>query len=140
MQIEEYQSSDYEAVRRLYQNKQAYGGNYDEQRDTSGRLAATAQGHNLFVARIDGNIVGTFMILDNTHSFWLLRFAVDPVHEDAQKIVDALTAKAQQIAKERGHESIIVYTAAADKRLHERYEQAGFNRGDNYKCYWKEAA
>jgi hypothetical protein len=137
IEVESYNLSDYESVIRLYKNKQAYGGNFDELRDEADRLQATADAGNLFVSRVDGEILGTFMILDNPHSFWLLRFAVDPDSPNSQAVADALAARATEIARERSHHSVIVYADTDDEKLNERYRQSGFNKAGNYRCYWK---
>src|SRR5262249_46869766 len=118
--------------------KAAYGGNFDADRDTNDRLLATAVAGNLYVAHEAGAVVGTFMILDNPHSFWLLRFAVDPALSSAREVAAELSAKALAIAKERGHASIIVYTDSEDAALNQRYEQLGFHKAGRYQCYWKE--
>lgn len=84
-------------------------------------------------------LVGSFMILDNSHSFWLLRFTVKPSSEpDELFIADKLLDMADSIARQRGHESIIVYTDMEKEKLLDRYSQLGFNKGDAYRCFWKE--
>ncbi|HSX15477.1 MAG TPA: GNAT family N-acetyltransferase [Candidatus Saccharimonadales bacterium] len=138
MDVAVYSGGDYDGVVALYKNKAAYGGNFDPHRDTPERLMATSDDGNLYVARESGVVIGTFMILDNPHSFWLLRFAVDPVLPAAQGAAAALLARAQQIAAERGHDSIIVYTDSEDETLNSRYADLGFHKAANYRCYWKE--
>ncbi len=137
--VELYQPADYNAVVALYKNKAAYGGTFDAARDTSERLLATAEAGNVYVAREAGKVVGSFMILDNPHSFWLLRFAVDPALSNAQEVAAVLSAKALEIAKQRGHSSVIAYTDNEDVALGQRYEQLGYHKASNYRCYWKES-
>lgn len=137
--VRAYTAPDYEQVVALYRNKRAYGGNFDVERDEPAKLAATAEQGNLYVAAADEEkVVGTFMILDNPHSFWLLRFAVDPDQPDVSEIAAQLFTKACDIAHERSHKSIIVYTDAEDTALNERYESLGCQKADVYRCYWKE--
>ena len=135
-----YAAEDYDGVLNLYRHKQAYGGNLDPSRDTKERLLAVSQQGNLYVVHQEGAVVGTCMVLDNPHSFWLLRFAVDPQLPNSQEIAATLAQKAREIAAERGHDSIVVYTDVDDPSLNRRYEELGFHKANNYRCYWKEAA
>ncbi|HET6925058.1 MAG TPA: GNAT family N-acetyltransferase, partial [Candidatus Saccharimonadales bacterium] len=101
-------------------------------------LAATAQAGNLFVAVEDERIVGTVMILDNPHTFWLLRFAVDPESAQATDAAKLLFDKMSAVAAQRGHHSVIVYTDSDDEQLNRRYEDLKCHKAGNYRCYWKE--
>ncbi|MFO0970866.1 MAG: GNAT family N-acetyltransferase [Candidatus Saccharimonadales bacterium] len=141
MQVRLYQGSDFEKLIALYKNKASYGGNYDENRDTPSKLEETARVGSLYVAEdSSGCIVGSFMILDNPHTFWLIRFVLDPEAEDLLAIGGSLAKKAQEVAQERGHSSIIVYTDSDDQSLNQRYTDLGFNKADEYRCYWKGVA
>jgi len=138
VQVRLYKEDDFDQVVVLYKNKASYGGNYDPGRDTPNKLLETANEGNLYVAVENSNVVGTFMILDNAHSFWLLRFAVDPQLPEKNAIEEMLLEKAIEIAKKRGHDSIIVYTDDDNRHLNERYKELHFNRGGKYRCYWKD--
>ncbi len=135
MEIRQYRDSDFEGVVKLYKDRTSYGGEFDASRDTEERLLATSNSGNLYVAVSNHVVVGSVMILDNSHSFWLLRFAVDSAHQDA---VAMLVEKMTDIAKSRGHQSILVYTDHKDKALNDRYAANGFIKSNVYRCYWKE--
>ncbi len=138
MQVRLYQGSDFEKLIALYKNKASYGGNYDESRDTPSKLRETARAGDLYVVEnSSGEIVGSFIILDNPHTFWLIRFVIDPEAEDLLTVGGLLAKKAQEIAQERGHGSIIVYTDSDNQSLNQRYMDLGFNKSDEYRCYWK---
>lgn len=138
MKIRSYLPQDYDSIVALYRNKAAYGGSYDIDRDQPDRLEATAKAGNLFVAENNGDVVGTFMILDNPHSFWLLRFAVDPSLTEADKVTNELAKKVTEIAKERNHQSVITYTSEQDRNLNKRLSKLSFIKGNLYRSYWKE--
>lgn len=137
MKVRKYLDSDFEELIKLYKNKPAYGGNYDAQRDERDRLNKTSGCGNLFVVENENReILGSAMILDNPHTFWLLRFAVNPEISEYQSVCELLMKKLKVIAKERGHSSIIVYTDPADAKLNARYTNLDFNKGGEYRCYW----
>ena len=136
--IRPYQSSDFERLILLYKNKAAYGGNYDPERDEAGKLFKTAEAGNLIVSEINGRVVGSVMILDNPHTFWLLRFVVDPESKVRKIAAEELDEAARATAAERGHESIIVYTNPHDQALLDRYRSLGYIESVDYKCFWKE--
>ena len=136
--IRAYEPTDLDQLIRLYKTRAAYGGSYDETRDEAERLDATSQQGNLLVAEIDSQVVGSAMILDNPHSFWLLRFVIDPEIEPYDKIADSLMEEASCIAKQRGHQSVIVYSNPKDEALSRRYEKLGCRKGGKYQCFWKE--
>lgn len=138
LEIRKYRPEDYDQVIALYQNKRAYGGNYDPSRDEASKLVATAESGNLYVATNGQTVLGTFMILDNPHTFWLLRFAVDPSLENENEVVQTLFDEARGIAASRGHDSVIIYTANDNEILNKRYKALGCHKADNYRCYWKE--
>lgn len=136
--VRAYAAEDYNALMALYKNKRAYGGNFDPARDENDRLMATSEKGNLYVAVQNDSLVGSFMILDNPHSFWLLRFAVNPTLADVPEVSAALFERARKIARERNHSSVIVYTDSQDQTLKQRYEKLGCHQADVYQCYWKE--
>jgi len=78
------------------------------------------------------------MILDNPHSFWLLRFVIENDNAQADEIASALLEQASRIATERGHKSIMVYTDENSENLKDRYRKLGCHEADVYRCYWKE--
>lgn len=137
--VRPYGVSDFDQLVKLYKNRAAYGGNYDSDRDEPERLKKTAEVGNLLVCEINGELVGSVMILDNPHTFWLLRFVADPESEMRDAAVKELDDAVSIIATERGHENIIVYTNPDDKVLLERYRLLGYTESTDYKCFWKEA-
>lgn len=135
--IRSYNSADFQSVAKLYKNSATYGGQYDAERDEPERLLKTAENGNLLVCEIENSIVGTVMILDNPHSFWLIRFAVDPSYARSHEVANELDKAVSVIAKQRGHSNILVYTDPQDSALKQRYEQLGFNESSDYRCFWK---
>lgn len=137
--VREYTDDDFDNLVGLYKNSSAYGGKYDESRDTREKLLATAEDLCLFVATLEGALVGSVMILDNPHSFWLLRFCIDQnstvdIHNETAKVLLDTT---ELIARSRGHESIIVYTDSKDEALVNRYEKLAFSRANEFTCFWR---
>jgi ribosomal protein S18 acetylase RimI-like enzyme len=139
MELREYREQDFNSLIKLYKNKGSYGGNYDPARDNQSKLKLTSESGNLFVVVENEEVIGTFMILDNPHTFWLLRFCADPDRQSYHEICKLMLNKAKSLAKSRGHESIIVYTDENNIKLNERYEDLGFNKGGPYRCYWIES-
>lgn len=135
--VRPYEASDFDQLVKLYKNRAAYGGNYDADRDEPERLKKTAELGNLLVCERDGVLVGSVMILDNPHTFWLLRFVVDPESAMRDAAVKELDDAVSVIATERGHENIIVYTNPDDQALLERYRSLGYTESTDYKCFWK---
>jgi len=135
-----YENRDFKELVRLYKDTSTYGGNYDEARDTEDRLAQTAEEGNLLVAEAYGKLVGSVMILDNPHSFWLLRFVIDLTVKAGDEIAGRLMEKVDDIATARGHHNVIVYTNPNDDPLNERYKKLNFTQSSDYRCYWKETA
>lgn len=107
MELREYRDRDFDSLIKLYRNKGSYGGNYDPTRDNALKLKRTSESGNLFVVIKDEEVIGTFMILDNPHTLWLLRFCVDPKLENELQIAELMLDEAKRIAKSRGHQSLI---------------------------------
>lgn len=137
--IREYTEDDFESLVELYKDSSTYGGQYDESRDTREKLLATAEDLCLFVAAADNEVVGSVMILDNPHSFWLLRFCISSnLSDESQSEVSKLLLETvESIAQNRGHESIIVYTDPSNEHLVSRYKQLSFIQANKYTCFWK---
>jgi hypothetical protein len=137
--VREYVDDDFESLIELYKNSLTYGGQYDEARDTRDKLLATAEDLCLFVAAADNEVIGSVMILDNPHSFWLQRFCIstDITEESQNDIAILLLDTTERIAQSRGHKSIIVYTNPDNEDLVARYEQLSFAKAGQYSCFWK---
>lgn len=135
--IRNYIEKDFNTLIALYKNRSAYGGNYDSERDEEVKLQKTSDEGNLLVCEVDGQLVGSVMVLDNPHTFWLLRFVVDPQSDYRVDATRELDEAVQKVAHERGHKSIIVYTNPDDVELCERYRQLGYTESSNYRCFWK---
>ncbi len=136
--IRNYENRDFEQVVTLYKNSASYGGKYDPSRDTAEKLEATTKAGDLLVCEIDNVVVGTVMIMDNPHSCWLLRFCVDPSNGQAEQAAAELDAAARNIAQDRGHEDIIVYTNPSNDQLLNRYRELGYHEASEYRVFWKE--
>ncbi len=141
MKVRAYQDGDFLQLTALYKNKAAYGGTFDNERDTRQKLAQTAGLGNLYVVENDdGVIVGSCMILDNPHTCWLLRFVIDPQSQTQQVVAELLSDTVLNIARERGHQSVIVYTDPSNQKLLGRYKALGFREASDYRCFWKEVS
>lgn len=137
--VREYTDDDFEGLIELYKDSNTYGGSYDASRDTRDKLQATADDLCLFVAATDSEVVGSVMILDNPHSFWLQRFCLSGSLSDESKadVSKLLLETTELIARSRDHESILVYTDPENKDLRARYIQLDFTKGNEYSCFWK---
>lgn len=136
MRVREYKEEDYEGLVSLYKDTATYGGSYDESRDSQYRLLKTSEEGNLIVAVCGESISGSMMFLSNAHSFWITRFVL--AHKSSSEVAEALLREATKTARNRSHESMIVYTDSADENLHDRYYSLGFNGSSQYQCFWKE--
>ena len=78
--VRSYQLSDYEAVTNLYKLGDLFGGQFDEARDAEDKLAAivSEDSESILVYEIDGKILGTVSLIENSRVAWLFRFAVKP--------------------------------------------------------------
>jgi hypothetical protein len=133
--IRPYVAADYEAVRTLYEIPGTFGGQFDVDRDSKERLdeQSAKDPKSILVAEEVGRIVGTVSTLADKRFAWLMRFAAtDP------RAVDMLCDDACKILKERGHRQVLVYAPASDSSFEIRYKSLGFNKGDDYACFWKE--
>lgn len=136
--IRQYSREDFQAVIELYKNTHSFGGKYDPSRDTEEKLLATAEAGDLVVCEMDDAVIGTVMLVDNPHTCWLLRFCVDPESEYAEQAARELDSVARQVALERGHEDVIVYTNPSDDQLLERYRNLSYHEASDYRVFWKE--
>ena len=134
-----YRLEDYRQIKELYRDSSLFGGQFDEERDAESKLAAhsNADPQSILVCEIDNKIIGTVSLIENERLAWLFRFAVEKgEHEtEATKI---LYEKAVDILKSRGHKQVLVYSPVGNEALDSRYLKLGFNKGDDYTCYWKE--
>jgi hypothetical protein len=129
--------SDYGQVSGLYKDSQTFGGQYDDARDSEERLKILAENKPdcLLVAEINDKIVGTVTLLEDGRTAWLFRFAVQKENEG--EITKELFSEAKRILKEKGHEQILVF-APNDGNFDKRYEEIGFNKGNDYTAYWQD--
>jgi len=137
MKVRQYQSSDYEQLKRLYLDSSTYGGQFDEARDAEERLQKRieADPDAILVAEDDGNVIGTVSLIDDGRVAWLFRFAVKNAH---MEVTQLLHDEAIKLLKNRGHKQVLVYTPVGNTGLNDRYEKLGFTKGSDYSCYWKE--
>jgi predicted N-acetyltransferase YhbS len=137
MLIRNYRIEDYDLVTTLYKDSSLYGGQFDEDRDSRERLEklVTDKPDAILVAEDNGNIVGTVTLFEDWRSAWLLRFAVA---ENSIDVARELYLKAVEILKLKGHKQVLVYAPVGDKHFKERYHELGFNKGDDYTCYWRD--
>ncbi|NBD73626.1 hypothetical protein GVX82_01115 [Patescibacteria group bacterium] len=138
MTIRPYTPADYPAVEALYKDSTTFGGQYDPARDTQERLDALVahKPEAILVAEEDGQVVGTVTLLEDGRTAWLFRCAVSAEHEG--EAVNALVAEANAVLKKWGHEQVLVFAPAGDKRFDERYTIAGFTKGNDYTAFWRD--
>ena len=138
MNIRNYKPEDYGQVKELYQDSSLFGGQFDEERDAESKLTAhsNADPQSILVCEVDDKTVGTVSLIENERVAWLFRFAVQKDNNEAEA-TKALYDKAISILKERGHKQVLVYSPVGNEALDNRYLKLGFNKGDDYTCYWK---
>lgn len=134
-----YTPTDYPGLKHLYQQSDLYGGQFDPDRDSEERLRRRieADPDAILIAKIKGKVVGTVSLIEDARVAWLFRFAVERSEHEAA-ITEQLCSYALNILRQRGHSQVLVYTPTDNQHLHERYEQLGFQRGNDYTCYWRE--
>ena len=139
MNIRNYRQEDYQQVKELYQDSSLFGGQFDEERDAESKLTAhsKADPQSILVCERDNKIIGTVSLIENERLAWLFRFAVPKGNNEAEA-TKALYNKAISILKERGHKQVLVYSLVGNEPLDNRYLKLGFQKGDDYTCYWKE--
>ncbi len=137
--IRQYKSSDYERLADFYKDKDTYGGEFNENRDSKEVVERTTSKDPfaVMVAEQDGEIVGTISIIENERVAWLYRFCVAD-SDQSDKIATMLYEQAEQILTKRGHRQVLVYTSPKSEKLHERYYKLGFIKGNDYSCFWKD--
>jgi predicted N-acetyltransferase YhbS len=138
MNIRNYNpETDYPSIKALLNAENTFGGQFDEARDTKQRLDAleVSKPGSILVAAADGKIVGTVTLFEDGRSAWLYRFAVQP--ENETEITKLLNENALNTMKERGHTQVLVYAPQGDQHFEDRYEELGFNKGNNFTAYWQ---
>ncbi len=139
MKIRRYEEDDYYQLTNLYKVPELFGGNFDENRDTPEKLLHTSSQDKLLVAVDDiGLLIGSVMLLSNPHSFWVIRFVLDDKHPEYEEAGERLMKFAEKIATNEGHNDVIVYSSRKYEKLATRYSKLGFDKADEYVCYWKE--
>lgn len=137
MIIRAYKSSDYNQVASLYKQSHLYGGQFDENRDSSEKLnkLIKADPEAILVAERRDKIIGTVSLIEDGRVAWLFRFAV---MQGEDEVTLKLYEEATGILKAREHSQVIVYSPADNKELYKRYESLGFNKGDTYTAFWRD--
>jgi len=138
MIIRSYHDQDYPQVLKLYNQNELYGGQFDKNRDSRKRLKdkILSDHESILVAEDNKQIVGTVSIIDDGRVAWLFRFCV--TNDQDKKIAEELFNKARETLKKRGHKQVLVYSPTKIVRLSDRYEMLGFNKGNDYTCFWKD--
>lgn len=136
--VRPYQSGDYDSLKRLYEQGDLYGGQFDPARDAPEKIAAViaADPQSILMCEKAGEIIGTISLIDNGRIAWLFRFAVEK-GDDEKQAAKALHAIACDILKLRGHAQVLVYTPAGNAHLNQRYFDLGMNKGGDYSCFWQ---
>jgi predicted N-acetyltransferase YhbS len=138
LSVRPYILTDYPQVATLYKQSALFGGQFDENRDSEERLRkrVEADPDAIFVAEDNDKIVGTISLIEDGRVAWLFRLAVQQ-SETETIVTQALCDAALAALKANGHSQVLVYTPVGDEYLDSRYERLGFNRGNDYTCYWK---
>lgn len=136
IKIRSYSVADYPEIAALYKSNELFGGQFDEDRDSSIRLRNRIENdpQAIFVAERDGKIVGTISTIDDGRVAWLFRFAV--VNNDPE-ICFQLCEAALQALQEKGHRQVLVYAPTDNHVLLQRYSALGFTQGNSFTCFWK---
>lgn len=136
--VRPYRSGDYDSLKRLYEQGDLYGGQFDPARDAPERIAAViaVDPQSILVCEKADEIVGTVSLIDNGRIAWLFRFAVEKGN-DEKNVARKLHMAACDILKLRGHSQVLVYTPAGNTSLDQRYFDLGMNKGGDYTCFWQ---
>lgn len=139
MEIRNYKPEDYNQVKELYQDSSLFGGQFDVERDAEDKLLShiNADPQSILVCEIDNKVLGTVSLIENERLAWLFRFAIQKGKHETEA-TKSLYEKAVDIFKRRGHKQVLVYSPVGNEPLDNRYIELGFNKGDDYTCYWKE--
>lgn len=138
MNIRNYQSEDYEAMKKLYMQSDLYGGQFDEARDSKKKLDLVTKSdpQSILVYEDEGQIIGTVSLIENGRVAWLFRFAVIKSEKESE-ITQNLYQAACKILASRGHTQILVYSPISSTSLEQRYLNVGMNKGEAYTCFWQ---
>ena len=137
--LRNYKSSDYSQVTALYKQSDLFGGQFDENRDSEEKLnqIIAKDPEAILVYESEGKIIGTISLIEDGRVAWLFRFAVTKDQHE-QKATKSLSDKALEILRGRGHAQVLVYAPVDNKDFEDRYSNLGFEKGDDYTCYWKD--
>lgn len=138
MNVRNYQPADYEAIKTLLLAPDTFGGDFAEERDSQDRLndLESSKPGSILVAEIHGEIVGTVTLFEDGRAAWLYRFAVRPEYE--AEAAAALKEAIFATAKARGHEEVLVYAPQGNQQFATRYNNLGFNTGNDFTAYWQQ--
>ena len=128
--------SDYEKLKQLYEQREWYGGVFDEARDGRERLAKKIADdpEAILVYEQDGELLGTISIIEDGRVAWLYRFVVPGFDPEISR---QLYERATGVLKSRGHREVLIYSTAGECKLDEHYKSLGMTKGGNYTCFWK---
>lgn len=136
MNIRSYKDEDYDNLKQLYLDTNLYGGSFDEFRDGRDTLAKkiSQDSEAIIVAEEQGELIGSISIIEDGRVAWLYRFVALK-----DNTAEALYEVARETLSKRGHKEVLVYSDPNNDSLTERYTNLlGFNRGNNFVCFWKE--
>lgn len=138
LNVRNYRSDDYQAIKALYLQSGLYGGQFDVARDSEERLAAVtkADPQSILVYEERGKILGTVSLIENGRVAWLFRFAVEKTSAE-KEILKTLYEAACDVLRSRGHDEVLVYSPLDNESLDQRYADLGMNKGGAYSCFWQ---
>ena len=139
MLVRNYKTEDYQQIISLYKQSELYGGQFDENRDSEERLSRriASDPEAILVCETEGKIIGTVSLIEDGRVAWLFRFAVEK-SEYEQNAINALCDKALAILRAHGHKQVLIYAPANSKDFEQRYSVLGFEKGNDYTCYWRD--
>jgi ribosomal protein S18 acetylase RimI-like enzyme len=124
LQVRTYRDSDRPEVVALWNTVFGYEGAYNDP-DVSIRRKLNAQPDLLFVADLDGHVVGTIMAGYDGHRGWIYSVAVSPNHR-RRGVGSSLMQHAEQALTELGAPKINLQVRSSNSGVVPFYQSLGF--------------
>ena len=107
-------------------------------RDSEKNLSESSQKENcqIYVAKIDGKVVGTIIATDDSRKGWINRLAVDPYYRNFG-IASKLIAIAESYLKKKGIKVIAVLIDGNNRKSLNLFGKSGYSEYKNIKYYTK---
>lgn len=130
MEIRNYKDSDYDEVKKLYDDS----GWFDSETDAQSRLKnkIDKNSDSILVAVIENKIVGTVSFLEDSRIAILFRL-VSPDKNIREKLIEAGINN----LKSFGYKEVHIIAPEEDKDRQSEYEELGFKKGKIYQWMWR---